>query len=222
MSACGASCGITKLRAKQYERARADAARCLAAGALGAPFEAEQLRQWALEFESVLPCFTVWCDASASAALWLYLVPSVDGRGWVATREEGRPPPGSSRETVLRVGFSLAGRYATLQECQFEAHREAAGWWIVETPKVGVEDRRLQSFVKVAQGVLQRDRFVWLDANFLGEALSAEGPRVWDVLFDANPIETPVGCYCPDGSRDDALRRDATMALSDVSAGRGA
>jgi hypothetical protein len=121
---------------------------------------------------------------------------------------EGRCPRDApmlrTRETYLRVPLSPFGRFAALQESVLEVGDLGGDARIVvETPRVGVEDRDLRPFVTALQAMLRRDRIALLDFTFLmqpfddghgaGEAFAARWatrPTIWSVLFDPAPPTT--------------------------------
>ena len=189
MSACGSNCGITRERERQKDAARA-LARSLAGGGDDgpSPWRDGEIDGLAAELGEALPCRVCVVEDDTT---WIHLVATVDDRAWVAARELGEAPPARAQETSLRVGLSRHARYATLQETRFTGAREGDGWWIEEDRLAGVEDRRLQTFVKAAQGILRKRKVVCLDAAFLAEPVR-EGSEetLWAVLFDRDPMGT--------------------------------
>lgn len=189
MSACGSNCGITRERDRQKDAARA-LARSLAAGGdeASSPWRDGEIDGLAAEFGEALPCRVCVVEDDTT---WIHLVATVDDRAWVAARELGEAPPARAQETSLRVGLSRRARYATLQETRFTGARDGDGWWIEEDRLAGVEDRRLQTFVKAAQGILRKRKVVCLDAAFLAEAVhEGADETLWAVLFDRDPMGT--------------------------------
>jgi hypothetical protein len=189
MSACGSNCGITRERERQKDAARALARSLSARGDDGAsPWRDGEVDALAEELGGALPCRVCVVEGDT---LWIHLVATVDDRAWVATRELGETPPARERETSLRVGLSRHARYATLQETRFTGARDGDGWWIEEDRLAGVDDRRLQTFVKAAQGILRKRKVVCLDAAFLAEPLrDGADETLWEALFDRDPMGT--------------------------------
>lgn len=107
-----------------------------------------------------------------------------------------------ARETYLRVALSPLGRFAALQECVLEIEQLGGrARMIVETPRVGVEDRDLRAFVTALQALLRRDRIALLDFTFLMQPFGdgpdevftarwATAPTLWSLLFDPAPPTT--------------------------------
>jgi len=189
MSACGSNCGITRERERQKDAARALARSLAACGDEGAsPWRDGEVDALAAELGEALPCRVCVVEDEAT---WIHLVATVDERAWVAARELGEAPPERAAETSLRVGLSRHARYATLQEARFSGSPDGDGWWIEEDRLAGVDDRRLQTFVKAAQGILRKRKVVCLDAAFLAEPVR-EGSEetLWAVLFDRDPMGT--------------------------------
>jgi len=208
MGTCGATCGITRERARQREDARQLALRCLAEGPSGASVDAngsqgrEEAEALARRLEAVLPCqaHVVLDDAELGpGAAWVYLTASVAGPTWVGFRAgEGPSPASGTEETAVRVGLCPYGRYATLQEVRLRGSAEGEGMFVEESRVVGVVDRRLQLFVKAIQGLLRSLRVVTLDAAFLVEPLSDDAEVTpWAALFDIDPMGTTVASYLP-------------------------
>lgn len=195
MSACSATCGIARERTRQKEAVRA-CARSLVASAerTATPWTLDEIHALAKAMEATLPCRACVVEEES---VWVYLVPAVDGQAWVAVREWGEAPPPRERETTLRVGFSCRARYTTLQEARFTGACEGDGYWIEEERMVGVEDRRLQLFVKASQGILRRARVGCLDAAFLTESLEDGAPTLWTVFFEREPMATRVDACIP-------------------------
>jgi hypothetical protein len=84
--------------------------------------------------------------------------------------------PEASEERGLRVGLSALHRAATVQEFALRATVEGTVAWVEESRVAGVDDRRLQLFVKAAQGLLRTMKITTLDAAFL-EGPAVEGGR---------------------------------------------
>lgn len=208
--ACGAKCGITREREREKATARALVARaypelCWAPAPAWTPEEApigiEEISTLALSLEQVLPARALLSVGEPGLADSIYLLAGLHAPCWMEVRaepsraqSEAIPP---SAETYLRVAFSSLGRYYTLQEVRVSAALEPDGVWVEEQGIVGVEDRRLQLFVKATQGLLRKRRLVALDAAFLVEKLHdpcARGleaigaaPMLWTALFENTP-----------------------------------
>lgn len=207
---CGANCGITRERDRQRAEARSLARRHWPDGVRGAPVawpetlpvDDDEVSRIVGQLEGALPCSVFVVEAEGPwAARWLWLVPTVAGESWAGFREGlcEAPPEGAS-EVALRVGLSGLGRYATLQQCSLTVSLEAGGTWIEERRCAGVEDRRLQLFVKATQGLLRKAKVVCLDAAFLAEPLDqgGEAEGLWNALFDPDPMTVTVGTWAPD------------------------
>ncbi len=193
MSACGTSCGITRERERQKDAARALARSLVAGGDAGAtPWREGEVDALAAALGEALPCRVCVVEDEAT---WIHLVATVDDRAWVAARELGEAPPARERETSLRVGLSRHARYATLQEVRFTGTADGDGRWVEEERVAGVEDRRLQHFVKAAQGILRRQRVVCLDAALLAEPAAEGDATLWEVFFDRDPMGTLAGVW---------------------------
>lgn len=190
MSSCGGTCGITRER----ERHRALARLAAATPDPTHPLDDAELHRFASACAEALPARPVWVEGEG--ARWLYLVATTDDRSWVETRDTGDANPASPDETALRVGFSRVGRFATLQECRLHGEAHDDGAWIEETHLAGVEDPRLQTFVKATQGLLRKMKWVTLDAAFLAE-LTDDGDTLWSRLFDPSPMRETVGVWAP-------------------------
>lgn len=193
--ACGATCGITRERARQRDAARALSLRVLDGELDPDPWSDADVDALVARWTSTLPCRAT--VTAGERARWIYLVATVDDATWAGLREGASRAP-SGPQTAVRVGLSAFGRYATLQEVRHEGAPEGDGWWIEESRCVGVEDPRLQSFVKVAQGTLRSMKVAVLDAAFLGEPCGAgRDETVWEALFDADPMNTRTGACAP-------------------------
>lgn len=207
MSSCGASCGITKQRAKERERATVVALRAFADGRRdtprwwpGAPVFAEsEVAALAEALRGALPCRAVVVPPSDElGATWVYAVATMAPTTWVELREgRATEAPASDGESGLRVGLSALHRAAVVQEFAVRATPEGDGAWLEESRVAGVEDRRLQTFVKAAQGLLRTKKFPTLDAAFLQEPAVEGGDPLWSLLFDADPMVTRAGLWVP-------------------------
>ncbi len=207
MAACGASCGITRERARQQDAARRLALGRLAEGPSGASeasaspaFTADEVAALAGRLEAALPCVVrVVDDGGSPGTVWVYLTAAVGGPNWVDFRAGvGQAPVSGAVETALRVGLCPYGRYATLQEVLLRGSVEADGVFVEETRCPGVVDRRLQLFVKATQGLLRTLKVVTLDAAFLEGPLGDDRTETaWEALFDADPMGVTVASYLP-------------------------
>lgn len=188
MGMCGGECGITQER--EHHRALAR----VAAVTVDLPFaqELSVLDGFAEACTTALPARAVWLDGEC--ARWLYLVATTDDHTWVEARERGAPCPEERDQTAVRVGFSHRGRFATLQECRWHGEPDEGQVWIEENRLAGIEDKRLQTFVKALQGLLRRARWLTLDAAFLTETVG-DGDTLWSRLFDPGPMRETVGVW---------------------------
>ncbi|MFO0650258.1 MAG: hypothetical protein U0326_28810 [Polyangiales bacterium] len=209
---CGSNCGITRERDRQKEAARV-LARRICEQPLGAwdeesPFAVDEPASLARALAEALPCQVHVSYADGRGADWINLVATLSPRSWFAAREALGDAPDAREETVLRVGLSPWGRYATLQESRLRGERDGDGWWIEEDRLAGVEDRRLAMFVKAAQGVLRARKIVCLDAAFLSEP--ADGERsIWQALFDLDPMVGRSGVWVPSSDQRSSMREPA-------------
>ncbi len=213
MASCGTSCGITRERERQKDAARALVRRVFPAGWAdepawspeATPFAEGEADDLAGSLAEALPCRTR--VVRGVGADWVYVLASLMPSSWLDLREAGGAAPEKATEAGLRVGLSTLGRYATLQEVRLSGTWEPGGWWVEEARLAGIEDRRLQLFVKAAQGILRRDKVVALDAAFLAEPVddptgrgavtTGVAPTLWTVLFDLDPAVTRVGTFLP-------------------------
>lgn len=162
------------------------------------PVSDDELAALARTFEALLPARCVMTAAERGDAAFVYVVATTEDATWVALRE-GRSGarPAADEERALRVGFSPLGRFATLQEVSLRGAPDADGVWIEERRARGVEDRRLQAFVRATQGALRKEKVVVLDAAFLAEALAPGEITVWSALFEDDPPVTTCGVWLP-------------------------
>lgn len=226
MGSCGTTCGINKER--QRERARAVKAversfpgfvwRVLEEPSPQA-LAADGITELGRALEQILPVRAIPRLAEIGSCDWLYLLAGLHEPALVEVADAAVPnhtPRNNARvelrdrETYVRLGFSPIGRYVTIQEVVCTAdHLEEEALEIVETPKVGVEDRRLQVIVKGLQGALRKSKLVVLDMAFLVEpppvvvaqdafemAFGGE-PQLWSFLFDAAPASTTRAHFIP-------------------------
>lgn len=210
----GGSCGISKVREAERERARRSVIEAYAergtAASRGTHAKRKtrtppSLASLGATFEDALPVRTFVADADAEdIARWLYLLVGLHRPSLFELRE-GRADrmPARREETYVRLGVSAIGGYATLQEIVMD--REIDGDFAVvrETPRLGVVDTRLRKVVTCAQGVTRDAGLVLLDVAFLVEPAPApldavpalrarlgSGPTMWSSLFDPAPPTT--------------------------------
>ncbi|MBI5514447.1 MAG: hypothetical protein HY909_11805 [Deltaproteobacteria bacterium] len=198
MASCGASCGVTRERERHRQLAR-QAALTRQESALEG-FTAAELQRLARALGAALPCRVVTLGPGVEGpSWWLHLVATVAPTSWLERREGLKLQVPEGPETSLRVGLSAFGRFATLQEVRWLGLRDPDGLWIEARRAAGVEDRRLQTFVKATQGLLRREKITALDVAFLLEPSgSPEPPTLWQALFDPDLPETTVGCFLPE------------------------
>lgn len=195
MGSCGATCGITRAREREKDAARAAARSAPPSG--HAPLDDDELAEVAREFESLLPARCV-VTAAGDGAAFVYVVATTEDATWVALREGlSEAQPAAPEQRALRVGFSPRGRFATLQEVSLRGELLDDGAWVEEARARGVEDRRLQAFVRAAQGALRARKVTVLDAAFLAEEVSPGGGTVWSALFEADSPVTTRGDWVP-------------------------
>ncbi len=203
MGTCGASCGITKQRAKERHKATSAALRAFADGRRGTPrwwpdatkFTTTEVESLAERLRQALPCrVAVVAPSDELGATWLYVVATVGAGSWVELREGlSTSAPTATEERGLRVGLSPLHRTAVVQEFVVRVTTEGESTWVEESRVAGVEDKRLQMFVKAAQGLLQTMKIPTLDAAFLQEPAAEGGDPLWSLLFDADPMASRVG-----------------------------
>jgi hypothetical protein len=215
--ACGANCGITRNRERQKAQARALAARAYpglvwTASPVWSPGEPpigrDEVVELAAGLEQVVPGRVLARADEPGSCDALWVLAGLHAPCWLEVRDEpdGDELPAVAGETYLRVALSPLGRYYTLQEVRITATAMAGGLWIEEQRIVGVEDRRLQLFVKATQGFLGKRRLTGLDAAFLAEpAASAhelDAPAtLYALLFEPVPAGLRRGDFVPTGAR---------------------
>jgi hypothetical protein len=201
---CGASCGITKTREREREVATGVALRAFPDGRRGAPawwpaaapFAAGEAEALAEKLRGALPCrVAVVAPADELAATWVYVVATMDDATWVERREGAGGVPTTTDERGLRVGLSALHRAATVQEFTVRASVEGDAAWVEEARVAGVDDRRLQLFVKASQGLLRTMKITTLDAAFLEGAAAEGGDPLWSLLFDPEPMVSRAGSW---------------------------
>ena len=197
MGSCGASCGIDRRRARLQEQAVARALRVHGDGSAGTPrwwpekdaFAPAEVDAVAAHFGTVLPARVhVLRDDAMPFATWIYVIASTGPSSWVELRDGAAATVPTEPEQGLH-------RAAALQEFAFTGAPADDGVWIEERRVAGVEDRRLQPFVRAVQGVLGARRIACLDAAFLATELGPEGPSLWAALFDAAPMRSCAGVW---------------------------
>lgn len=230
MSSCGTTCGINKERERERTRAVKAVERSFP-GFVWRPLEepsphglaADGITELGRALEQVLPVRAIPRLAEVGSCDWLYLLAGLHEPALIevadaaafpqATKRTTRPRARvelRDRETYVRLGFSPIGRYVTIQEVVFTAAQlEDGALEILETPKVGVEDRRLQAIVKGLQGALRKSKLVVLDMAFLiapppvdvaqdaFDAAFGGKPELWSFLFDAAPASTTRAHFIP-------------------------
>ena len=132
------------------------------------------------------------------AATWVYVVATMEDTSWVELRQgASTAPPRASEERGLRVGLSALHRAATVQEFSVCATIDRGAAWVEESRVAGVDDRRLQLFVKASQGLLRTMKITTLDAAFLEGPAVAGGDPLWALLFDGDPMVSRAGVWVP-------------------------
>ena len=202
MGSCGAGCGITKTRQREREQATKVALRAFADGKRDTPrwwppapvFAPDGVERLAEALRGALPCRAlVVPSADELGATWIYVIATIADASWVELRA-GRPiAPEATEERGLRVGLSALYRTATVQEFIVSAAVEDESVWIEEARVAGVDDRRLQLFVKASQGLLQSLKIPTLDAAFLEGVALEGGDPLWSLLFDDAPMVSRAG-----------------------------
>jgi hypothetical protein len=226
MGACGTTCGINKERERERTRAVKAVERSFPGfvwRVLEEPspsaLPADGITELGRALEQVLPVRAIPRLAEVGSCDWLYLLAGLHEPALIEVAD-GTVPNGPDRkkgrvelrdeETYVRLGFSPIGRYVTIQEVLFTAEQlEEDALEILEAPKVGVEDRRLQAIVKGLQGALRKSKLVVLDMAFLVapppvdvaqdafEVAFGGKPELWSFLFDAAPASTTRAHFIP-------------------------
>jgi hypothetical protein len=217
MGTCGASCGITKTREREREVATGVARRAFPDGRRDtpawwpatAPFAAGEAEKLAEALRGALPCrVVVVSPADELAATWVYVVATMGDATWIERREGDAAAPVETEERGLRVGLSALHRAATVQEFTVRAAVEGDAAWVEEARVAGVDDRRLQLFVKASQGLLRTMKITTLDAAFL-EGFAVEGADpLWSLLFDPEPMVSRAGSWVTLPEGDDRREGD--------------
>jgi len=182
--ACGATCGITRVRERERQAAldaverayagfvwRAEPAR----GTRGT-HEVDAIVALGRTLEEILPVRALLRQGERGECDSIYLLagvhtPSLFEVDRDATGRRERGAELHHHETYVRVGISPLGRFVTLQEVTMTASRIDDGSIAIEEDRlVGVEDKRLRHIVKGLQGALRKARWVVLDMAFLIQA----------------------------------------------------
>jgi|HubBroStandDraft_2_1064218.scaffolds.fasta_scaffold157241_2 hypothetical protein len=225
MGACGADCGITRIRDREKQAALALAERLHP----GRVWRRVPDREPAVTFddlleigrhlEDVLPVRAIVRAAEARGADAIYLLAGVHAPALCEIADGATVDGGRAfvpRETYLRVVFSPFGRLVTIQEVRVVASHSPPSTrsevplslQIVEEPLAGVEDRRLRTMVKGLQGALRKKNLTLLDMAFLVQPLEGgpqtaflgdyhEEPMLWSLLFDPIPPTTVRASLVP-------------------------
>jgi hypothetical protein len=223
MGACGADCGITRVREREKQAALELAERLYPDMVwsprrdCGPAVAFDALVAVGRHLEDVLPVRAIVRVAENGGADAIYVLaglhaPSLceiaDGAAVDPARV--RPP----RETYLRIAFSPFGRFVTIQEVHVLARAaptragSSPRLEIVEEPLAGVEDRRLRTLVKGLQGALRKKGLTLLDMAFLVQPVEGrpqtafvrdfhEAPMLWSLLFDPAPPTTVRASLVP-------------------------
>jgi hypothetical protein len=225
MGACGADCGITRIRDREKQAALALADRLHP----GRVWRRLPDREPAVSFdallaigrhlEEVLPVRAMVRAAEAGGADAIYLLAGVHAPALCEIADGATIDGGRAlvpRETYLRIVFSPFGRLVTIQEVRVVASHShpstrldaPPSLQIVEEPLAGVEDRRLRTMVKGLQGALRKKNLTLLDMAFLVQPLEGgphtaflrdyhEEPMLWSLLFDPIPPTTVRASLVP-------------------------
>jgi hypothetical protein len=223
MGACGADCGITRVREREKQSALELAERLhpdlvwRPRGDVGSLVPFDALVAVGRHLEDVLPVRAIVRVAENGGADAIYVLAGVHAPalceladGAAIDSERVR----RTRETYLRIPFSPFARFVTIQEVRVRAREAPAragsppSLEIVEEPLAGVEDRRLRTMVKGLQGFLRRKGLTLLDMAFLlqpalGRPQTAfvrdfhEEPMLWSLLFEPAPPTTVRASLVP-------------------------
>ena len=207
MGSCGTTCGITKGRAKELERARATALRVYpglkcARRPSTAPraFPLDELLALGRKLELLLPVRAHVRAGDDGECDSLFLLIGLHRPSLTELVDAGLPMPedaGGRRETYVRVAISPHDRFAVLQEVVVSCEPDAEGAVVLYEPQPGVIDRRLQHVIKGLQGALRKQGLVVLDlAAMLSPLEGLEPPgdlaesfdepaSLWSFLFEA-------------------------------------
>jgi hypothetical protein len=183
--ACSGACGIGA--AREEERRAATTSAVLAypgllwreVPAASAPFDEAEVRDLADAIDEVV-------------AAWQSVVAHGDGGFTLRLDGQFGETTDGTASSRLELVLSAIGRFATLREVRIE--------FGVESPALGVDDRRWAAAVKALQGLLRSRAITLLDMAFLAEPA---GPAVqpeyearfgssltwWSLLFRPEPPE---------------------------------
>lgn len=220
---CGTMCGITRTRERHQTEARQRAARAYPGWVWSPtpswlpdepPVDPGEIQELADGLVQVLPARTVITVPAPGDCESLHLLAGMHEPCWLEVRESTGSfgtVPTPIDETYVRVVFSPLGRYYSLQEVRLSASLEPNGVWLEERRLVGLQDRRLQWFVKAIQGFFGKRKLVGLDAAFLAEPVpDPDGaiagqlgapPTLWTLLFERTPAACTKGEWLPLESR---------------------
>jgi len=217
VGACGADCGITRVRAREKDLAFALAERVhrdrvwSRAAERSPALSFDAMVSLGQHLEELLPVRAIVRAFDRGGPDAIDLLAGLHAPALLEIADGARAPSSASipsRETYLRIAISPFGRLATIQEVRVEAKRidpprsdGRVGLEIVEEPCAGVEDPRLRAMVKGLQGALRKAGLTLLDMAFLvapvlGSAQVefvrdfGEAPALWSLLFDAAPPTT--------------------------------
>ena len=209
MAGCGSSaCGIQKGREKEQASAQRAALWARTHGKPSRSSALEDIQALGDYLETLLPLRAFVRPAETDHGCdWLYLLAGIHPRALIEFADgllEPAEAPFRIQEHYLRLGISPWGPFVTMQEVHLSWRNEdpteppsilsnyrktaavTSPAFLVEEPKIGVEDQRLRYLVKGLQGALRQQRWIVLDAAFLLQ----DSARLWYDLFDANPAET--------------------------------
>jgi hypothetical protein len=204
--ACGSTCGITRERAKELDRARRRAVevhgwRPREGSPRALSFDA--LLSLGHTLEELLPLRAHVHAGEGDACDSLFLLAGLHEPSLAAVLDDSLLVPGASAlhgETYLRIAISPYGRYAVVQEVRAECEVLHDGLAIVLEPQAGVVDRRLQLPVKGALGALRKAHVVVLDLGATLAPLGLEGDEeasLWSCLFETTSPLAPMAFWLP-------------------------
>ncbi len=207
--ACGSTCGITKERARELDRARGRAGEVHdRRPPVGSPraLSFDALASLGDTLEELLPLRAHVRAGEGGACDSLFLLAGLHEPSLAAIVDDVSlvsHVSGASAlhgETYLRIAISPYGRYAVVQEIRAACELLPDGLAIVFDPQPGVIDRRLQLPVKGALGALRKARVVVLDLGATLAPLGLEGDgdaSLWSCLFEATSPLAPTAFWLP-------------------------
>jgi hypothetical protein len=228
MGTCGATCGITKERAKDLERARLTAERVHPGLTWSSTAELaprvvpyDRLVRVGSTLEELLPVRVHVHAGEQGECDSLYVLAGLHRACLAEVVDDAAPfDPASAAlgqsETYVRVAISPHGPFATLSEVVVSCELEDDALVVTQEPQAGVVDRRLQHIIKGLQGALRREGLIVLDLSAMlapieGAAPSRELTRafdepvnLWSLLFEALSPLAPRVSLVPrahDGAR---------------------